>query len=173
MRSSLLIGCFFLSGTAWAAAQDDLKALRLEIGALQMDRALNLSRDQARSLSPLLREAVAVKKRLSEAREQQKPALVAALTRARDEMRRSGTVSESTVRALREARGEGRFQSEREKIRDLKERIRSTLTPEQRFALQDLQLGIGGRGRGHHKGRALRHIMVSEPFLSLVEARAR
>src|SRR5512137_3202431 len=85
----------------------EVAALRAEIAALQIDRALALTPDQARALLPVLRQAAAQVQAFRAKVESPDPALVAALTRARDELRAGGAVSEGTEKAMRDARQAG------------------------------------------------------------------
>ena len=49
----------FLPLSAFADPGSDLRTMRQEIVAIKIDRALNLSRDQARTLLPILQSAAA------------------------------------------------------------------------------------------------------------------
>ncbi len=200
-RLSLALVLSLLPTLALAEEDADLKALRLEIAALQVDHALNLTRDQARSLLPVLREGAQQVKQMQSARAANKPALLAALTRARDELRATGSVSPATQESVRTARGEGQFKAVHEKVRGLREQAMQILTPQQKEALHQVQLGVmgpgpgfagaeaggfegmpgaaeagmpgAGHGRGFFKHAVLARVVVSDPFISLVEARAR
>ena len=102
--------------------------------------------------------------------EQADPALVAALSRARDELRAGGPVSDATRHAVASAR-RGEFGEARGEFQ----------------ALRTVRLGSGiGAGpgmpdgapeleRGRSPGRrlAMARVLTSEAFLALVQARAR
>jgi hypothetical protein len=120
------------------------------------------------------------------------PALVAALTRARDELRAGGSLSESTQQSIREARQAG-MAERRGEGQSLRKQALAILTPAQLQALKGVRLGVGpgpglpggpggpggdagspgaGPGRGGRR-LVLLGVLTSDPFLSLVEARAR
>ncbi len=174
------------------APSPEVAALRAEIAALQMDRALAITPDQARALLPVLRQAAAQVQAFRARVESPDPALVAALTRARDELRAGGAVSEGTQEAMREARQAG-MASRRGEGQALRTQVLAILTPAQLQALKAVRLGIGpgprgpggpggpdgdeaGPGAGPGRGGrrlVLLGVLTSDPFLSLVEARAR
>jgi hypothetical protein len=174
------------------APSPEVAALRAEIAAIQVDRALALTPDQARALLPVLRQAAAQVQAFRARVESPDPALVAALTRARDELRAGGTVSESTQEELRVARQAG-MASRRGEGQALRTQALAILTPAQLQALKGVRLGIGpgprgpggpggpgaeeaGPGAGPGRGGRrliLLGVLTSDPFLSLVEARAR
>jgi hypothetical protein len=165
---------------AFAAPDPTILALRQEIAALRIDHALNLTRDQAVALLPILRDAASQAKARRDAFERAKPALVAALTQARDELRSSGSISDSTRQALSAARGSWKGDAPR-----LRTQLGQILTPDQLAALRAMRPGAaqaqpgdgatGGRARGRH-GLARRFLayraLTSEPFLALVQSRA-
>jgi hypothetical protein len=197
MRYAHLAVILTLAPTLAMAEDQNLEAIRLEIASLQVDHALNLTRDQAKALLPVLREGATHFQQVKQAREANKPALLAALTRARDELRSTGAISEGTRQAVRAARGDGQFKAEHQKMRELKDRAMQILTPQQKEVLEQTQLGVGmGAGvgpeqmggfgggeeiakeEGHHGRGFMKHmimarVVVSDPFLALVEARAR
>jgi hypothetical protein len=174
----------------------EVAALRSEIAALQVDRALALTPDQARALLPVLRQAASQVQAFRARIESPDPALVAALTRARDELRAGGAISEGTQKAIRDARqsvmaagrGEGQV---------LRKQALAILTPAQLQALKTVRLGVGpgfpggpggpgGQdGPGEHEGSpgagparggrrlVMLGVLTSDAFLSLVESRAR
>jgi Skp family chaperone for outer membrane proteins len=86
------------------APPPEVVALRTEIAALELDRALALTPEQARSLLPLLQKGAAEAQSLRARLEQADPALLAALTRARDELRAGGPVSDASRQAIAAAR---------------------------------------------------------------------
>jgi hypothetical protein len=165
----------------------EVAALRSEIAALQVDRALALTPDQARALLPVLRQAASQVQAFRARIESPDPALVAALTRARDELRAGGAISEGTQKAIRDARqsvmaagrGEGQV---------LRKQALAILTPAQIESMKSVRLGAGpmgagpgmpdgapGRGRGHSPWRrmVMARVVTSDAFLALVQARAR
>jgi hypothetical protein len=174
------------------APSPEVAALRAEIAAIQVDRALALTPEQARALLPVLRQAAAQVQAFRARVESPDPALVAALTRARDELQAGGNVSESTQEAMRGARQAG-MASWRGEGQALRTQALAILTPAQLQALKAVRLGIGpgprgpggpggpggdeaGPGAGPGRGGrrlVLLGVLTSDPFLSLVEARAR
>lgn len=171
------------------APSPEVAALRAEIAAIQVDRALALTPDQARAILPVLRQAAAQVQAFRARVESPDPALVAALTRARDELRAGGTVSESTQEAMRDARQAG-MASRRGEGQALRKQALAILTPAQLQALKAVRLGIGpgprgpggpdgdegGPGAGPGRGGrrlVLLGVLTSDPFLSIVETRAR
>jgi hypothetical protein len=177
------------------APSPEVAALRGEIAALQVDRALALTPDQARALLPVLRQAASQVQAFRARIESPDPALVAALTRARDELRAGGSLSESTQQSIREARQAG-MAERRGEGQSLRKQALAILTPAQLQALKGVRLGVGpgpglpggpggpgvpggdagspgaGPGRGGRR-LVLLGVLTSDPFLSLVEARAR
>ena len=166
----------------------EVRALREEIAALQVDRALALTPEQARALLPVLRQAAAQVQAFRARVESPDPALVAALTRARDELRAGGTVSEGTQAAIRDA-GRAGMAGKRGEGPALRKQALAILTPAQLEALKSVRLGVGpgfrggegpgegSPGAGPMRGGGRRLLMLgvltSDAFLSLVEARAR
>jgi len=172
-----------------ATPQEEVRALRQEIAALQVDHALNLTPAQAGALLPLLEQGAAYAREARAVREAATPSLVAALVRARDELRATGSVSDATRQALAAARGPGA--ALRPELQALRARVKAILSPEQLQALRSAPLWIGpgpgaggamagpgpgsGPGRGAHgpprRGLVAR-VLVSDPFVALVRARA-
>ncbi len=170
----------------------EVAALRGEIAALQVDRALSLSPEQARALLPVLRKAAAEVQSFRDRMAAPDPALVAALTRARDELRAGGAVTPATQDAIRQA-FRARWKGDRGEARALRDQAFAILTPAQVASLRSVRLGVGagpapgagpddgapgagpGRGPGRGMGRRLLllGVLTSDPFLALVEARAR
>jgi hypothetical protein len=172
----------------------EVAALREEIGALQVDRALALTPEQARALLPVLRKAAEEAKALRARIETPDPALVAALTRARDELRAGGEISDATRQAVRDAQRAG-MAGRRAGFQGLRKEALAVLTPAQVQALRNVRLGAGpgfpgaaglgpdgdapegGRGRAALPGGMRRLVMAqlltSDAFLGLLGARAR
>ncbi len=161
---------------------DEVVALRTEIAALQLDRALALTPDQARSLLPLLQKGAAEAQSIRARLETADPALVAALTRARDELRSGSPVSEATRQAIAAAR-KGELGDARGELRSLRTQALAILTPAQVEALRTVQLGAGpemhagspvaAHGRGPGRRLVMGRVLTSDAFLALVQARAR
>lgn len=168
------------------APAPEVQALREEIAALQVDRALALTPDQARALLPILRETAAQVQAFRARVESPDPALVAALTRARDELRAGGAVSEGTQAAIRDAR-RASMSGRRGEGPALRKQALAILTPAQVEAMRTVQLGVGpgfgrgpgegspgaGPGRGGGRRLVMLGVLTSDAFLSLVEARGR
>jgi hypothetical protein len=175
------------------APSPEVAALRGEIAALQVDRALALTPDQARALLPVLRQAATQVQAFRASIESPDPALVAALTRARDELRAGGAISDATLQALRDAH-QARMGARRGEGQALRKQALAILTPSQLQALKTVRLGPGpgfsgqpggpggpggdeglpgaGPARGGRR-LILLGVLTSDPFLSLVEARTR
>ena len=172
------------------APSPEVAALREEIAALQVDRALALSPEQARALLPVLRQAGAQVRAFRARLAAPDPALVAALTRARDELRAGGAVSEATEQAIRDAHRSG-MAAQRGEGQALRRQALAILTPAQLQALKSVRLGPGPGfpggpgGPGGDEGLAvaapgrggrrliLLGVLTSDAFLSLLEARGR
>lgn len=181
-------------------ADPEIQKLHREIAAAKLDRALNLTHDQAGALLPLLKEAQKLHGELRADHERRRPEVIRALTTVRDEITRTGTVSEASRKALLDARGVGTHKETREKMKALHEKAKQLLTPEQKSRMRDLNvrpiddLGelAGGSGpeddkesgphhgppggRGPHLNRRHRMVLMiatSPEFVALVEARAR
>lgn len=185
------------------APDPELDHLRREIAAAKLDRLLDLSREQARQLLPLLKEGQALIDQIHADREKRKPQILAALTQVRDDIRKTGVASEAAVGALKQARGDAPMKDTHAKMRALREKARAVATQDQlsrlaRFdprpaggpegELGERSMGAeagpgpgpGGRGAMHHGGhkgrehnRAAMMTAVTPEFVSLVEARAR
>lgn len=184
MRRSyaLALACALLPAGALAAPTGQVQALHQQIAALQLDHALNLTQQQAKSLLPIVQEArskiQAVKSQLAAS----EPARVAALTQAVTDLKNNGAVSESTIQALQAARpAPGTL---RDDLRPLWQQGRQILTPDQLNALHAVRLGVaapasganGGTGprMGHRGARrfAIMRTVLSDDFLALLQARA-
>ena len=165
-----------------------MTALRAEIAALQVYRALALTPEQARTLLPVLRQAAAQVQAFRARIESPDPALVAALTRARDELRAGGAISEGTQKAIRDAR-QSVMTARRGEGQALRKQALAILTPAQLQTLKTVRLGVGpgfpggpggpggdegapGPGRGGRRP-ILFGVLTSDAFLSLVESSAR
>jgi hypothetical protein len=175
--------------------ESELHKLRDEIAAAKLDRLLNLSREQARQVLPLLKEAQGIHDQLKAEHEKRRPEIARALVLVRDDILRVGQVSDASRKALLDARGDTALKDVREKMRGLHQRVRDALTPEQRERMhefnprpidgdRDEEMGGRGFGGGHHgkgdgRGEGMGHkrnalkTSVSLEFLALTEARAR
>ena len=129
----------------------EIAALREEIAALQVDRALALSPDQARALLPVLTRAAAEVQAARTRIESPDPALVAALARARDELAATGAVSDGTRAAVRAAE-RGRLGGRRGEGQAIRRDVMAILTPAQLAALRTVPLGLGPDARGAGPG---------------------
>jgi hypothetical protein len=167
------------------APSPEVAALRTEIAALQVDHALALDPAQARALLPVLQQAAAQVQAFRARVEAADPALVAALTRARDELRAGGAVSPGTAQAIRDVRRSG-VAPDPQAGKALRAQAVAILTPAQLQALESVPLGAGpgfpggkakmdgaGPGRGAGRRLLMLGVLTSDPFLALVEARAR
>ncbi len=161
----------------------EIQKLHKEIAAAKLDRTLNLTKDQARTLLPLLKEAAALREQIKGQREARRADVIRALTAVRDDIQKTGVASEASQRALDEARN-GKVKELREKKRAINQKIREVLTPEQREKLQEFNPrpveragkgGFGGRDEdaGGKPGRKALRVAASPEFLTLLEARAR
>ncbi len=180
MRASILataVGAVLLSTPAAAAPSGDVRALHQEVVALQLDRALNLTADQARALLPLLQQAQAEVQTLKSQQAAAQPALIAALTQARNEVHDTGVISDTTRQAIKAARGSA-FTTFRDDMKAIRQQVLQVLTPDQVTALKTTPLGLRAAGSSASAGRAFpRRSMVvraftSSTFLTLVQARA-
>jgi hypothetical protein len=163
-----------------AAPASDVQALRQQVAALQLDHALNLSSQQAQALLPLLQEAKAQVQSLKAQRVAAQPALETALAQAVTDLKTSGSVSAATTQAVNAARPANGAM--RDSLRALFEQARQVLTPDQQQALRTAPLGIpqsatasvqpaGGHPGSGRRFRAM-HVVLSDAFISLVQARA-
>ena len=84
MRRSLMLtfACLLVPAGTLAAPTDQVRALRQQVAALQLDHALNLTQQQAQALLPLLQDLQGKVAALKAQRAAAEPALVAALTQA-------------------------------------------------------------------------------------------
>ncbi len=184
LRSRMaLLALALVPAGALAAPTNQVRALRQEVAALQLDHALNLTRSQAQALLPLIRDAKAKVEALKAQREASQPAVAAALAQAVADLKAMGTVSEATLEALKAARG-GAFGALRQDMGSFWQGARQILTPDQLQALKSARLGIrpaapagaawADGGKDHRPGRRFRvmHALLSDPFVALVQARA-
>ena len=187
-RSALAALLLLSASTASArpfAPNPEVAALREEIAALQVDHALDLTQAQARALLPLLQQAATQVEAARARMEGPNPALVAALTQARDELRAGGSVSASTQKAIRDAR-RAAMPAGRGEAQAIRKQALAILTSAQVRALQSVKLGAGtgrggpdaDRGAGMGRGGGMRRlvmlgVLTSPRFLSLLEARTR
>ena len=109
----------------------EVQKLRQEIGALKLDHALAPTRDQARALLPLLKEAQQAAEQLRADADKRRPAMLKALTAVRDDLRRTGVVSDASANALKDARSDLNLKQTRERLKELRQKARSILTVEQ------------------------------------------
>ncbi len=178
----MLFALMLLPAGALAAPTDQVRALRQEVAALQLDHALNLTQPQAQALLPLLRDAKSKVEALKVQREASQPAVAAALAQAVADLKATGTVSEATALAMKAARG-GAFGALHQDMASFWQGARQVLTPEQIQALRSARLGIRPAapaagvtraGGDRHPGRRFRvmHALLSDPFVALVQARA-
>lgn len=139
MRRIAFVLPLLLSAFAFASPHDEVASLRQEIAALKLDRALNLSAQQARTLLPLLKQQAVTVQQMKAQREQSKPALVAALTKARDELRATGQVSAATQDSIRQARGGGMMAGHGQ-FKQFREQVKQILSPQQLEAVKSVRL---------------------------------
>ncbi len=166
----------------------EVRKLREEIAAIKLDRTLDLSKDQAQQLLPLLKETAALRDQLRAEQQKREPEIVKALAAVRDDLAKAGAVSEASRKALQAARGEATMDAVRAKLRAVHERLGAVLKPDQKARLAaydhhpldtsyELE-GSFGEGARPKAGRAakLRRILkvaASPDFIALTEARAR
>ncbi len=179
----------------------EVLSLRQEIAAIKLDLLLELSAEQARAIYPLAKQAQARKDAIDGERKARKPLFIAAMTAARDDLKRDGKVSEATALKLREARGQVDFRAIHEEFEALRAQVDAILTDEQKAAfatfdprpLSPPERPMGpppppegwAEGRppppprdGHHRPPPRRYrqggasmMLLSEEFIPLLEAR--
>ena len=186
LRSRMVILiCALVPQVALAAPTNPVRALRQEVAALQLDHALNLSQSQAQALLPLLQGVRTQIEALKAQRASSEPATVAALTQAVADLKANGTVSASTTQALQAVRG-GTPGAFRQDVKAFWRQAKPVFTADQLQALRTTKLGVGqptasasdgtsgGSQAGKHFHRRFRvmHTLLSQAFLSLVQARA-
>jgi hypothetical protein len=197
LNSFLLLSILPFS-SAMAAPDADVQGVEQQIAAIQLDRALNLTHEQATSLLPLLNDAASKVAARQAAFASAKPQLLAALTQARDELSSTGTVSDATKQALAAARPTPQPNA-MAAMKDFHSKLDQILTPAQQRALQTTQLGLWsamphhpgamgmgadtdmGMGAGMKMGKGMHRsgkkffawkTLLSDPFLKLLQARA-
>ncbi len=159
-------------------------ALRRQLAALELDRALDLGEAQAQALLPVLESVRSEVEALEAERAAAEPALAAALAQGIEEVILKGAISGATRAAMRAAAG-GFPAALRRRLEAFWRAAPRVLTPEQLFVVGTWRTGgaalaepgpipcwsrpdrepfLGG-------SRALR-IMLSDPFVSLVRWRA-
>jgi Spy/CpxP family protein refolding chaperone len=174
----------------------ELLKLHHEIAAARLDKLLDLSRTQAAQLLPLIKQAQQVLEQGKADRKQRIPQIVQALTAVRDDILRTGVVSEASQKALRDAHGDKQQHQEfRQKLMALRDQGLRVLTADQRARLTKFSLRFldhpgefgpdGGSAQhdrpqtdkmGHHRGpmeHAAMLVVLSSEFQSLLETRAR
>jgi hypothetical protein len=181
MLLAILVPTAAIAGTTSPAksGEDELKTLRREIAAAKLDRQLDLSRDQARAMLPVLKEAVQLKGQMRAEHERRRPEIARALSSVRDDYLRVGQVSDADRKGLQEARGDSALKDTKEQMRGLRQRIRGMLTPDQKARLREFDASPldGGRRhfqdeRGERRARPMKTLLSAE-FAGLVEGRAR
>ncbi|MGI5863688.1 MAG: Spy/CpxP family protein refolding chaperone [Myxococcales bacterium] len=179
------------------SADAEIDRVRHEIAAARLDKLLDLSPEQARALVPLIREAQQLKEKVRAEHDRRRPAITKALIQVRDDIRRDGVASEASAKALKEARAGLGTDKTRERMRELRDRVASILTPEQKQRLRQFDprplAGLGRDGSAREgsdelgSGRSRRHkrmggkkgkrgplmVVLSPEFLVLAESRAR
>ncbi len=162
------------------AEPGDVRALRQQVAALQLDHALALTPQQAQALLPVLQAARSELQAARAQRQAAEPALVAALSQAVSDLKATGTVSDATAQALDAARpSPGTLRAD---LRSTWQQARQIITPDQLQALRTVRLGVAPAAgaaaapRRGHPGFAQRfrlaRVVLSDAFLSLVQARA-
>jgi hypothetical protein len=184
LSRSVILASLLLPAAALATPTDPVHLLRQEVAALQIDHALDLTQQQARTLLPLLQTARERVQALRTQREAARPALVAALTQAVADLKATGAVSPSTQLAIEAARGSAPGEA-RQELKAIFQQARQVLTPAQVQALRSTKLGIqppqldeghevAWRKDGQHPGRrfVMMHVLLSDAFVALVQSRA-
>lgn len=134
---SLPLASFAKGGMPLSSEFDpEISRLHHEIAAAKLDKLLELSRDQARDLLPLLKEAQQIREQLRTQRKGHRKEIIAALTRVRDDIRASGEVSSGAKEALKEAHGDRPFLQAHQKMDGLRQKIRKVLTADQKENLR-------------------------------------
>ncbi len=169
-------------GRVQRAPRIPIRALCDEIAALELDLALNLSRQQAGALLPLLEDSRAKVEAMKAQRAAASPALAEALTRAMDDLVMNGTASGATREALSLAMA--RFPRVDEHLFDsFWQEASRGLTASQLHRLKTPEAGtlLTGRPddlpyrsfhREHLGDSPTMHTLISDPFLFLVRRRA-
>gem|GEM_PF-1421462 len=131
----------------------EIRALRQEIAALKLDKALNLTAEQAKTIQGIREKALKRKAEIESEKKKREPNLIKAMTAVRDELKKTGTVSPEAERNLRLARGEIDFRELEKEFGALLAEVMGVLTDEQRAALASFDPRPLSRHRGHgHPG---------------------
>jgi hypothetical protein len=163
--------------SASAAAPDpQVMALRQQVAALQADHALALTQAQAQALLPVLQQGQTQLRTLEAQRDAARPALVAALQQAVADLKANGAISAATADALKAARPARPTGGD---LRSVWQQAQQILSPAQVQALTAAKMGVSDGAGPHHGGqhgprhafRAM-HVLLSDAFLALVQARA-
>ena len=163
--------------SALAQPSPQVRALREQVVALQLDHALNLTAQQAQALLPILQDARSQVQAAKSQRQASEAALAAALTQAVADLRASGTISDATVQAVNAARGSAAGAA----LRSTWQRARAVLTPDQLQALRSTRFGVSASLTATSQARArygpaqrfhVMHAALSDAFLALVQTRA-
>ena len=112
----------------------EVLSLRQEIAAIKLDLLLDLSAEQARAIHPLAQQAQARKNAIDSEKKKREPMFIAAMTAARDDLKRDGKVSEATAQKLREAKGQVDFRAIHEEFEAMRAQVDAILTDEQKAA---------------------------------------
>ncbi|MBQ4335263.1 MAG: hypothetical protein IJC63_07825 [Myxococcaceae bacterium] len=121
-------------GAPGCAPSSEVLALRQEIAAIKLDLALALSAEQARAIHAIALQAQARKDAIEAEKESRESLLIAAMTAARDDLKRDGKVSEATAQKLLQARGKSDFRAIHEEFESMRAQVDAILTDAQREA---------------------------------------
>jgi hypothetical protein len=171
-----------LPAVALAAPSAQAKALHQQIAALELDRTLNLTTQQAQVVLPKIQDMRAKVQSMKSQMASSEPARIAALTQAVADLKSSGAISDSTAAALKAARPTT-LGTERQDLKSILQQIKAVLTPDQIQAVKTMRLGVaapvpgdapmsGHRAGGMAKRMRMLHALLSDDFLALVQARA-
>ena len=119
-------------GAPGCAPSSEVLALRQEIAAIKLDLALALSAEQARAIHAIALQAQARKDAIEAEKESRESLLIAAMTAARDDLKRDGKVSEATAQKLLQARGKSDFRAIHEEFESMRAQVDAILTDAQR-----------------------------------------
>ncbi len=134
---SLPLASFAKGGKPFSRKFDpEISRLHHEIAAAKLDKLLDLSRNQARDLLPLLKEAQQMREQLRTQREGHRKEIIAALTRVRDDIRATGEVSSGAKEALEKAHGDRPYSQAHQKMNGLRQKIYQVLTADQKEKLR-------------------------------------
>ena len=140
-------------GPCDCSVPSEIRALRQEIAALKLDKVLNLTADQAKKIQAIREKAMKRKAEIEREKKKREPNFIKAMTAVRDELKKTGTVSPETERALRLARGEIDFRELEAEFTSLLSEALEVLTEEQRASLEDFDPRplSAHRGPGPHR----------------------